>query len=98
MTSGERMELARLRTAYRPLETRLAHLAPVEHQGPHQPFDLNPKKVIKFQPNYFVKTILPTKEGNMSQYQMSLYLKLLLGLPIPVPVDSVSACPCGHPH
>jgi hypothetical protein len=98
MTSGERMELARLRTAYRPLETRLAHLAPVEHQGPHQPFDLNPKKVIKFQPNSFIKTILPTKEGTMSQYQMSLYLKLLLGLPIPVPVDSVSACPCGHTH
>jgi hypothetical protein len=34
----------------------------------------------------------------MSQYQMSLYLKLLLGLPIPVPGDSVSACPCEHPH
>jgi hypothetical protein len=34
----------------------------------------------------------------MSQYQMSLYLKLLFGLPIPVPVDSVSACPCGHTH
>jgi hypothetical protein len=59
---------------------------------------LNPKKVIKFQPNSFIKTILPTKEGTMSQYQMSLYLKLLLGLPIPVPVDSVSACPCGHTH
>jgi hypothetical protein len=34
----------------------------------------------------------------MSQYQMSLYLKLILGLPIPVPVDSASACPCGHLH
>ncbi len=34
----------------------------------------------------------------MSQYQISLYLKLILGLPIPVPADSVSACPCGHVH
>jgi hypothetical protein len=31
MTSGERKELARLRTAYHPLETRLAHSAPIEH-------------------------------------------------------------------
>jgi hypothetical protein len=87
-----------LRTAYRPLETRLAHLAPAEYKGPNQPFDLNPKKVIKLQPYTFIKTILPTKEGNLSQYQMSLYLKLLLGLPIPVLVDSVSPCPCGHLH
>ncbi len=50
MTSGELTELVLLSTAYRPLETCLAHLAPVEHQGPHQPFDLNPKKVIQFQP------------------------------------------------
>ncbi len=50
------------------------------------------------QANAFFKTFLPTKEGSLSQHQMSLYLKLILGLPIPAPAESVLACPCGNTH
>ncbi len=92
--SGTCQELLRLRQAYHSLDTRLAHLSPLQYTGPHKPFDLHHKITIRHQPNAFLKTILPTHEDCMSQHQMSLYLKLILGLPIPSILDSSFVCPC----
>jgi hypothetical protein len=86
----------RLRQAYHSLDTRLAHLSPLQYTGPHKPFDLHHKITIRHQPNAFLKTILPTHEDCMSQHQMSLYLKLLPGLPIPCILDYSHVCPCGQ--
>jgi hypothetical protein len=94
-TCPTRQELLRLRQAYHSLDTRLAHLSPLQYTGPHKPFDLHYKITIRHQPNAFLKTILPTHEDCMSQHQMSLFLKLLLGLPISLipltsaPVDRI---------
>jgi hypothetical protein len=94
--SPTRQELIRLRTAYPSLHKRLEHLSPIEYNGSHKPFDLNPKTTIRHQPNAFLKTFFPVQDEGMSQHQMALYLKLLLGLPIPTLSDSVNVCPCGQ--
>ena len=93
-----RQNLLRLRTAFSSLDTRLAHISPTEYTGNHTPFDIHHKIHIGHQPNAFLKTFLPTQQEGMSQYQMSLYLKLLLGLPIPALLESSSVCPCGQNH
>ena len=97
-TDSNRQHLVRLRAAYPSLDRRLAHLSPVTLLGDHKPFDLHHKLAIIHQPNAFLKTLLPSIDEGMSQYQLSLYLKLLLGLPVPALSDSSPVCPCGLPH
>ena len=97
-TSPLRQELTRLRNAHSSLDMRLAHISPVQYLGPHKPFDLHHRLTIRHQPNAFLKTLLPSQEEGMSQYQMSLYMKLQLGLPIPALLASSPVCPCGKRH
>jgi hypothetical protein len=68
MTS-ERMERAWLRTAYRPLETCLATIAASKQKVPHQPFDLNPKKVISAWLSYLRSNQSTTAIAGHCRYQ-----------------------------
>ena len=77
---------------------RLAPIFPGKLNGSHKPFDIHPKFITGFQPNAFLKTLLPSWDNSMSQYQMGLYLKLILGLPIPALLQDSPICPCRRRH
>ena len=94
--SAPRKDVLRSRKAYPSLAARLDHISPSIVTGSHKPFDLSSKLNIEHRPNAFQKTFLPSVKVGMSQYQMSLYLKLILGLPIPALFQNSPICSCGQ--
>ena len=95
LNDPQRNHLSQLRTAYPDLDQRLTHLATTELTGPHQPLDLPPRPVLKYQPNSFMHMLQQPDEG-LSQHQMSLYQSLLLGLPIRTCAAAPLTCSCGQ--
>ena len=106
--SPTRKFFCRLQAAYSYLEMRLAHISSGHLNGSHKPFDINSKFIIGFQPNAFLKTLLPSFDDGMSKiynrfvseayFVVAYPCQLLLRLLLCVCLDFLaSMIPVSHP-